>query len=90
MNYKQIAAEFSMDSVKQAFQAQPMIGLLGFVVVGIVFFFLLFGFVQFITGFSEELRYLNHEISRTDGEERMYYIYCRRKLWLSLVPFLRH
>lgn len=89
MNYQQIAEEFSVDSMKQVFQTQPLIGLLGFTVATIVLFCLLFGFVQFVAGFSDELRYLNHEISRTDGEERMYYIHCRRELWLSLIPFLR-
>ena len=62
--------------------------------VGIVavffFIFLLFGLVSFINDFSSELRYLNNEIRRTDGAERRHYIRQRRRLWLSLIPFVKY
>ena len=53
-----------------------------------VLLFLLFSLVRYVHRFSNELRYLNDEIRRTDGGERMYYIHCRRRLWLSLIPFV--
>ena len=62
--------------------------------VGIVAIFflilLLFGLVSFINDFSSELRYLNNEIRRTDGAERRHYIRQRRRLWLSLIPFVKY
>ncbi len=62
--------------------------------VGIVAIFflilLLFGLVTFINDFSSELRYLNNEIGRTTGEERRHWIRQRRRLWLSLIPFVRY
>lgn len=45
---------------------------------------------RFITDFSQELRLLNIEIERTEGEEREHYIRERRRLWLSLFPFIRY
>ena len=62
--------------------------------VGIVAVFflilLLFGLASFINDFSQELRYLNNEIRRTDGAERRHYIRQRRRLWLSLIPFVKY
>lgn len=43
-----------------------------------------------INGFLQELRYLNTEIARTDGEQRLYWLRLRRRLWLSLIPFIRY
>ncbi|MBQ8696125.1 MAG: hypothetical protein IJ519_00230 [Clostridia bacterium] len=40
--------------------------------------------------FQMELRYLNNEISRTDGAEREMWKRRRRRLWLSLIPFVRY
>lgn len=51
---------------------------------------LLFGLAQFINDFSHELRYLNNEIERTTGAERRHYIRQRRRLWLSLIPFVKY
>lgn len=50
----------------------------------------LFGLVSFINDFSQELRYLNNEIRRTYGAERRHWIRQRRRLWLSLIPFVRY
>ena len=62
--------------------------------VGIVAIFflilLMFGLVTFINDFSSELRYLNNEIGRTTGAERRYWIRQRRRLWLSLIPFVKY
>ena len=45
--------------------------------------------IIFLLNFSKELRYLNLEIGRSTGEERKFYIKQRRRLWLSLIPFVR-
>lgn len=62
--------------------------------IGIVAFIfliaILFGLAQFFNDFSHELRYLNNEIGRTDGEERKHWIRRRRRLWLSLIPFVKY
>ena len=46
--------------------------------------------VPLIISFHEELEYLNMEIRRTDGRERAHWEKKRRKLWLSLLPFVRY
>lgn len=51
---------------------------------------LLVGLAQFLNEFSTELRYLNSEIGRTDGAERKHWIRQRRRLWLSLIPFVKY
>lgn len=43
--------------------------------------------VMWAVEFRRELRYLNSEINRTSGREQRYWIGCRRRLWLSLLPF---
>lgn len=44
----------------------------------------------FISRFSRELRYINNEIARTDGAERRRWLRRRRRLWLSLIPFVKY
>ena len=44
----------------------------------------------FVSAFKAELRYLNREIRRTVGDERRYWIRRRRRLWLSLIPFVKY
>lgn len=65
-----------------------------YLLVGIVAVFflllLLFGLAQFVNDFSRELRCLNSEIGRTTGAERRHYIRQRRRLWLSLIPFVKY
>ena len=51
---------------------------------------LLVGLASFINDFSQELKYLNNEIGRTTGAERRHYIRQRRRLWLSLIPFVKY
>ena len=47
-------------------------------------------FLTSIMGFSRELKYLNCEITRTYGAERQHYKRKKRRLWLSLIPFVRY
>lgn len=65
-----------------------------YLLIGIVaaffLFLLLFGLVSFLNNFSQELKYINGEIKRTDGSERRYWIRQRRRLWLSLIPFVKY
>ena len=65
-----------------------------YLIIGIVASFflitLLFGLVSFFNDFSRELKYINCEIRRTYGSERRYWIRRRRRLWLSLIPFVKY
>ena len=45
---------------------------------------------RYINKFSRELKYLNIEISRTQGAERRHFIRRRRRLWLSIIPFIKY
>lgn len=57
-----------------------------FVVTGVLF-------VQFLMRFSVfsfELRRVNDEIKRTHGEEKQHWKRVRRRLWLSLLPFIKY
>ncbi len=51
---------------------------------------LLVGSVWYFRGFMKELRYLNSEVKRTRGEERLHWKSQRRRLWLSLFPFVKY
>ena len=46
--------------------------------------------VTFYHQFSKELKYLKNEIRRTEGVERRYWIKRKRRLWLSLLPFVKY
>ena len=43
-----------------------------------------------INEFLWELRYLNTEIARTSGKQRQHWLRRRRRLWLSLIPFVKY
>lgn len=60
------------------------------VVAAFFLFLLLIGLVSFFNDFSYELKYLNSEIKRTEGAEQRYWIRQRRRLWLSLIPFVKY
>ena len=65
-----------------------------YVLIGMIaafFLFLLsFGLISFFNEFYREHKYINCEIKRTDGSERRYWIRRRRRLWLSLIPFVKY
>lgn len=67
-------------------------GLYWLIGIIIVFFavLLLIGLASSLNDFSQELKYLNNEIGRTTGAERRHYIHQRRRLWLSLIPFVKY
>ena len=61
-------------------------------VILILFFFILFlyALILHFIEFYDELRYLRNEINRTDGAERKYWMRKKRRLWLSLIPFVKY
>ena len=66
-----------------------LVTILAVLIGGAFAFLLLVGFILWMMDFRRELEYLNSEIDRTQGEERQYWIWQRRQLWLSLLPFYR-
>ena len=60
------------------------------IIAGIIFLvILLVGLCAFISDFSAQLKHINNEIRRTSGAERQYYLRKKRRLWLSLIPFVK-
>lgn len=50
-------------------------------------------FIRFIDSypvFSRELRYLKCEIRRSHGSERRYWKRRKRRLWWSILPFIKY
>lgn len=52
-------------------------------------FLLLVHFAFRLDEFKTELKYVNMEIHRTEGNQRKYWKRKRRKLWLSFIFFIR-
>ena len=44
----------------------------------------------FLNDFSHELQFIDREIKRTTGKERQYWLRAKRRLWLSLIPFVKY
>ena len=61
-----------------------------YILIGILILFFLGALIQHLTEFIQELRYLNKEIQCTSGAERKYWLQQRRRLWLSLLPFVKY
>lgn len=57
------------------------------IVVMIIF---IIRFVLLIGDFQSELKYINGEIRRTSGRERKHWKKKKRRLWLSLLPFVKY
>lgn len=60
------------------------------IVSAIILFVIIIRLMSFLNNFMRELRYLNAEIERSDGNERLHYIRRKRCLWLSLIPFVKY
>lgn len=58
--------------------------------IGFLLIVVLIGFMKWLLDFRGELHYLNIEIHRTRGKEQTYWIRKRRRLWLSILPFVRY
>lgn len=63
--------------------------LVGILAIPLLLLWLLWLF-PFVRHFSYELRYINREIERTKGDERKHWLRQRRRLWLSLLPFIKY
>lgn len=62
-----------------------------FVVSGILLLCIICaGIAYFVNEFMPELRRLNIEIKRSEGSERRFYKKQRRRLWLSVLPFVKY
>ena len=65
-----------------------------YLIIGVFAVFVLIlvivGLCSFINEFSKELKYLNSEIRRTSGAERKRWLKRRRKLWFSILPFVKY
>lgn len=57
-----------------------------FIIVFLIIFVIIVGaaFLQWLSDFITELKYLRCEIKRTQDEEKRYWIQKKRRLWLSL------
>ena len=73
-------------------QTGASFGLDVIIVIVIVFLgcMILSRFVNWLLRFQRELKLLRSEIGRTKGREQKYWIKKRRKLWFSLLPFVRY
>ena len=60
------------------------------VVFGFVLIILLFKFVEFLTAFLWDIKYINSEIARCTGSEKNYWRIEKKKLFLSLLPFYKN
>lgn len=77
-------------SMIQLSETDPDFGLIIGLIAVIVLLVLLVSLARLVTDFSAELRLLNIEINRSEGTEREHYLRQRRRLWLSLIPFVRY
>ena len=60
------------------------------IIFALILLWLMVKLFMFIGDFAQELRYLNCEINRASGAERQQWIRQRRRLWLSLIPFVKY
>ena len=59
------------------------------IVIGVLFlFFLIAEIVMTLQRFTKDLARLNREIHRSHPRDKAYWLKKRRRLWLSLIPFV--
>lgn len=63
--------------------------LIGVMAVLVVILLIIF-FVNWLSEFEQELKYINNEINRTEGREKKHWQKQRRRLFLSIIPFIRY
>ena len=59
-------------------------------IVTVVLFIIMVYLISSLSFLQKELKYLNNEIARNSGKEREYWIKRKRKLFLSLLPFIKY
>lgn len=68
--------------------ADVKVALLVIAVLFVALFVVRFAIIS--QAFLHELRYLNQEIARTEGREQQHYMRRKKRLLLSLIPFVRY
>ena len=61
-----------------------------FMVIAVLLLIAIVSFARWVHDFRRELQRLNADIRRTKGREQAHFIRKRRKLWLSVLPFVRY
>jgi len=65
-----------------------------YIIIGLTVIFILFialiAFAKFLNGFFIKTKYINNEIKRSTGIEKSYWIRQKRRIWLSLIPFVKY
>ena len=61
-----------------------------YIIIGLLSLFILGVLILRLAEFIRELQYLNKEIACNSGAERKYWVQQRRRLWLSLLPFVKY
>ncbi len=51
---------------------------------------LILNLIEWHRAFSSELKHINNEIQRTDGRARAYWKKKKKRLLLSLIPFIKY
>lgn len=64
--------------------------IIAIIIGAIIALLLLIEAVVFLQRFSKDLNRINREIQRAAPEERNYWLRKKRRLWLSLIPFVRY
>ncbi len=67
-----------------------MLSLITGVVLVLAVTFFLAVFLPWLRDFRHEMRYINMEIQRNRGREREHWVKQKRRLWLSILPFVRY
>ena len=63
--------------------------LVGILVIFILIVVLVY-FIQWLDFFTQELKQLNNEIGRTTGREQKHWKKRKKRLLLSIIPFIRY
>lgn len=61
----------------------------GFIALAVLLW-MIFSAVSFWTAFARELDYIKEEIKRTEGAEQQRWKKRKRRLWRSLLPFVKY
>ena len=60
------------------------------IIGGVISIALLLNFFEWLSFFQKELRRINGEIERTEGRERAHWKKRKKRLLLSIIPFVRY
>lgn len=60
------------------------------ILVGAAVVIILQALARFISDFRWELRYIKDELAHTSGDEHKRWTRKKRRLWLSLLPFVKY